>query len=271
MSDEACVAFLQWALPRIELDWSGFRKVRRQVCRRVVRRARALGLYELDEYRAHLEAHVDEWKTLASLCTVSISRFYRDRSVFDALAERVLPALAQAACERGASAVSAWSAGCASGEEPYTLALLWHLRLQPRFPDLELEVLGTDIDTVLIERARAACYPPGSLALLPEDLRTAFEARDRLRCLGDPIRRYVEFARQDLCTEMPRRRFDLVLCRNLAFTYFAPARAARTLTHLALRLKPGAALVVGLHERLPATPTRLEPWPECRAIYCSSA
>lgn len=271
MSDPDCVTFLQWALPRLELHWPGFRRVHRQVCRRVARRARALGLYEMAEYRAYLEAHKGEWRTLATLCTVSISRFWRDRAVFDCLAEHVLPELARSAIERGADALEAWSAGCASGEEPYSLALLWHVRVGPRFPGLALRVLGSDIDPVLIGRARVGCYPPSSLKAVPEDLRSAFEARDRSRCLAEAVRRYVAFVQQDLCAETPPRRFDLVLCRNLAFTYFAPELAARTLADLATRLRPGAALVIGLHEKLPAEAQSITPWPGCRAVYRSSA
>jgi chemotaxis protein methyltransferase CheR len=267
MSDAECIAFLQWALPRLRLSWPGFRKVHKQVCKRIVRRARALGLYQFAEYRAYLESHGMEWDTLATLCTVSISRFYRDRSVFDALAQHVLPTLA---VDSGAGRVDAWSAGCASGEEAYSVLLLWRIRLQSHFPGLVLRVLGTDIDPALIDRARTGCYPPGSLAALPEDLRSAFEARAKSRCLQPSFRKGVEFARQDLRTELPQRLFDVILCRNLAFTYFAPALAREALTRLESRLRPGGVLVIGLHEHLPEDARDLAPWPGCRAIYRNS-
>src|SRR5215218_3377296 len=78
---EECVAFLQWALPRLGLRWAGYRKVRRQVCRRVARRIAALGLPDHAAYRAHLEAHAEEWDVLRALTPVTISRFGRDRGL----------------------------------------------------------------------------------------------------------------------------------------------------------------------------------------------
>src|SRR5919106_6038837 len=96
-----CVAFLQWALPRMGRRWAGYRKVRRQVCRRVRRRAQELGLDGFDAYREHLERHPEEWEALDGLTNVTISRFNRDRGVFEFLARAVGPG------------ARVWSAGCA--------------------------------------------------------------------------------------------------------------------------------------------------------------
>jgi chemotaxis protein methyltransferase CheR len=268
VTDAGCVAFLQWALPQLGLRWSGYRKVRARVCKRVARRMRQLGLPDVAAYRARLEGDPAEWQALAALCPIPISRFYRDREVFDCLGAEVLPALARAALARGAPQLECWSAGCASGEEPYTLALQWHLQLAARFPRLAIRVLGTDIDARLIERARAACYGVSSIDSLPQDWRKqAFQCRGRLNCLRDPFRRGVEFARQDLLAELPKREFDLVLCRNVAFTYFDEAGARRALDRLASRVRPGGALVIGLHEQLPPHAEAFAPWPGCRALY----
>jgi chemotaxis protein methyltransferase CheR len=268
VKDADCIALLQWALPRLGLRWAGYRKVRGRLCKRVSRRMRQLGVPDAAAYRARLEADPDEWRALAALCPIPISRFYRDREVFDGLGTEVLPALAHAAMARGAPRLECWSAGCASGEEPYTLALLWQERLAAQFPRLALRVLGTDIDARLIERARAACYGAGSLAALPPDWRArAFERRGRLHCLREPFRSDVELAQQDLLAALPEREFDLVLCRNLAFTYFDEAGARLALERLASRLRPGGALVIGMHEHLPAPAEGFAPWPGCRALY----
>jgi hypothetical protein len=85
MTDANCVAFLQWALPRLGRRWAGYRKVRRQVCRRVSRRMGELGLGSFAEYRSHLEREPDEWPRLDALTNITISRFYRDRAVYDFL------------------------------------------------------------------------------------------------------------------------------------------------------------------------------------------
>lgn len=120
MRDLDCVAFLQWALPQLRLRWVGFRKVRAQVCKRIDRRCRELGLPDGVAYRDYLVTHPTEWPIMASLCRISISRFYRDRAVFDQLAQVVLPVLAS-----GETELRCWSLGYASGEEAYTLNLIW--------------------------------------------------------------------------------------------------------------------------------------------------
>jgi chemotaxis protein methyltransferase CheR len=263
MRDDECVAFLQWSLPALGLQWQGFRRVRRQVCKRIARRAKALGLDDGAAYRRYLETQAREWDELKALCTVSISRFYRDRAVFDCLAARVVPALARAALERQAARLECWSAGCASGEEPYTVAILCRSILEMQF-----RVLGTDIDAALLSRAQAGCYGASSLKELPAAWRSrAFERRAKLFCLRAKYRRGVELERRDLLGEPPQREFDLVLCRNLAFTYFAPDLARAALERIAGRLRPGGALVIGLHERLPPDADRLAPWQDCRAIW----
>ena len=134
MNDTHCIAFLQWALPRLGMRWAGFRKVRRQVCNRARRRARELGLSDLTAYRAYLETHPEEWAVLDQLTPITISRFYRDRGVFEHLAREVLPTLAARAINRGSDSLEIWSAGCASGEEPYTLAILWEAELTQQVP-----------------------------------------------------------------------------------------------------------------------------------------
>ena len=124
MKDDECVRFLQWALPTLGKRWPGFRKVRRQVCRRIAYRLGELGLDNLAEYRRYLQANPAEWDNLDQLCRVTISRFYRDRWVFDRLGGTVLPELAQAALGRGEKTLRCWSAGCGSVEEPCTLAVI---------------------------------------------------------------------------------------------------------------------------------------------------
>jgi chemotaxis protein methyltransferase CheR len=268
VKDADCTALLQWALPRLGLRWPGFRKPRRQVCRRIAGRITELGLADASEYRARLERDRAEWQALAALCTVSISRFYRDREIFDCLGARVLPALAAEALERGRERLECWSAGCASGEEPYTLAIQWRLAVAPRFPALGLGVLGTDVDAALLERARAGCYRASSLQDLPQGWREqAFEQRGRLYWLREAFRDGARFERQDLVTELPRREFDLVLCRNLAFTYFDAQLSRLALERISSRLRYGGALAVGIHEALPQPAPGFEAWPGCRAIY----
>ncbi len=138
MKDPEGVQFLQWCLPRLHLRWSGFRKVRRQVYKRIDRRLKELGTPDAEGYRAYLETHPEEWPTLERLCWISISRFYRDRGVYQLLEHAVLPELARKAAADSQTCLTCWSIGCAGGEEPYTLAMLWNLTVSRTFPTVKL-------------------------------------------------------------------------------------------------------------------------------------
>ncbi|MBD3220355.1 chemotaxis protein CheR [bacterium] len=262
---DAGVAFLQWALPRLGLRWPGFRKVRGQVLKRVGRRMRDLGLASLDDYRRRLASDPAEWSVLSDLCRVTISRFRRDRGVWDALGEVVLPGLARRATAAGARTLRCWSAGCASGEEPHTLAILWRLELADRYPGLRLDVLATDIDEAVLARAGRAVYPRSALKEVPDRwLEVAFapdgagtrgdRSADDVFTLRPEFRAPIRFVRHDLAADPPPGDpggFQLILCRNLAFTYLDLENQRRVLGMLRERLAEGGVLVVGAHEELP--------------------
>ena len=259
MGDADCVAFLQEALPRLGLRWQGFRKVHGQVCKRLRRRMKELGIEEFAAYRKRLDPHSEEWTALDRLTHITISRFFRDRSVFEALEGRVLPDIA-ARTRSEKRLARFWSAGCASGEEPYTLKILWDLAVAPAFPGVECAVVATDVDETVLKRARKACYARGSLRELPEALlRQGFEQSGSLFCVRHHHREGVNFVLQDLRSEAPDGRFDLILCRNVAFTYFEPPLQVEALDRiLGLLAKPGY-LVIGAQERLPHETSDLSP------------
>lgn len=261
MTDDACVRFLQECLPRIGLQWRGYRKVRGMVCKRVRRRMRELSLAGYDEYRAHLDATPSEWNKLAEFCRIPISRFYRDKEVFSVLGREVLPSLAEEARKRESASVSVWSVGCASGEEPYSVAILWTLDVAMDFPDVALRVLATDVEPHMIARAKRGCYKRGSLKDVPSSwVGRAFSLEQNECCVRDPLREVVTFETADFKRNPPNERFDLILCRNVAFTYFAPAEQQEALQILTRHLRREGLLVLGAHERLPS------PAKEFRAI-----
>ena len=253
MQDQDCVRFLQATLPRLGLKWPGYRKVRRTVCKRIGRRLRELGLSDLAAYGRLLDQSLDERARLDAFCRIPISRFYRDRAVFDTLGQTVLPDLAERTAIRGARELKCWSAGCASGEEVYTLRLLWDFNLQSSYPKLRLMLLGTDADEVMLRRCAAACYPAGSLKDAPPDwLARAFTDNNGTLCLRPEYRADIRFRCADIRETQPAGPFHLVLCRNLAFTYFADDLQRRILTAIESCLLPGGYLVLGGHEQLPA-------------------
>jgi chemotaxis protein methyltransferase CheR len=268
MSDADCVRFLRDALPRLGLSWPGFRKVRGQVCKRIRRRMAALGVAGFDGYRRRLADRGEEWAVLDSLCRISVSRFWRDAPVFDHLRAGLLPRLAAEAASRTPPRVRAWSAGAASGEECYSLALAWRLGPAARAGRALPEIVATDADHGLIARALGACYPRGSLKELPAELRrAAFVRENQDYCLRARFRVGIRFALQDIRAALPPGPFDLVLCRNLAFTYFDPASQARVLAAIAARLRPGGRLVIGRGEQLPEAQTLFAADPGGLPIY----
>ncbi len=268
MNDLQCVAFLRWALPQLGMRWAGYRRVRRQVCNRARRRAAVLGLRDLNAYRTYLVAHPQEWALLDTLTPITISRFYRDRGTFEFLARDVLPMLAARTLDRGANQLEVWSAGCASGEEPYTLAILWSHELAHRYPSVPLRIFATDVDPTMLARARRACFTAGSLRELPEPWRAAaFTPQDDGYCLLESYRHAVRLASHDIRTGPPNGPFDLVMCRNLAFTYFDTNTQCEIGGWLPHCLQPGGALVLGAHEQLPGGLRGFEPWNADRRVY----
>jgi len=268
MKDDNCIPFLQDVLPHLQLRWCGFRKVRRQVCKRVQRRITLLGLSNVRAYRAWLDTHPDEWRVLETFCQITISRFYRDKRVFQCLETDVIPDIVQRIHRDGEQALTVWSVGCGSGEEPYTLALLWAFSLAPMFPDIKLNILASDASADVIHRMREACYSGTSLKDLPDRWREAAFSRNENRfCLREPYRKNIEIRHQDIRRGVPNGPVHLLLCRNLVFTYFDEKLQCDTGQHLSSSIREGGSLVIGTHEQLPGCMVGFEPWDGCRGIY----
>ena len=269
MTDPELVAFLSLVAPRLGLRAAGFRRVRGTVRKRLSRRLAELGL-DLAAYTVHLETHPDEWQWLDRSCRITISRFGRDAAVFERLATHVLPERAAAASAAGRTRLRVWSAGCASGEEAYAIAIAYRAWIASTYPRLELDVLGTDLEPAVLARARRGGYPPGNLRELPSALRAlAFEPRAGELFVRSEYRQGVAFARADLRAAAPPGPFDVVLCRNAAFTYFAEPVQRRVATELSGVLRPGGVLVLGAGEALPSGHAELSVEAPC--FYTRSA
>jgi len=228
---------------------------------------RELALPDLRAYRAHLERNTPEWGVLDTLCWIPISRFYRDKAVFAWLEHAVLPALATRAMARGETELRCWSAGCAAGEEPYTLAMIWRLRVASAFPALRLRVVATDVDPAMIARARAGCYPAHSVKNVPADIvAEAFRRAPAGYSVREEFRGGIEFLVQDIRLAMPGERFHLILCRNVVLTYFDETLQRAILRQMMQRLLPCGAVIFGLSEALPEG-VRLEPWSPRLRVY----
>jgi chemotaxis protein methyltransferase CheR len=268
MKDTECIQFLQWALPQLKMHWPGFRKVRGQVCKRIGRRMRELSIQDAAAYRIFLDQHSEEWDVLDNLCRVTISRFYRDKGVFDDLKNKVIPELVRALTRNGEKTLRCWCAGASSGEEPYTVALIWNLEKKETHPEIEIQITATEIDQTMLSRAESACYPSSSIKELAiEWQRKAFIKDGDLFCLVPEYRKLVSFVRQDIRKENPPGLFSIIFCRNLVFTYLNRDQQGIILNRIKNSLKPGGVLVIGAHESLPEPINGFIPWDPGKKIF----
>lgn len=216
--------------------------------RRLGIRLRALGFTRLARYAAYLDAEPAEMDLLVSGLTVNVSEFFRNPEVFRILDSEVIPGLVRH-CRRQRRPLGFWSAGCAGGEEAYSVAIL--LR-RAGLRNAETSLLGTDIDGSVVTRARAGVFETHHMRELDEATRTEFFQsegsetdfrirRDRL----PPVR----FQVRDVMRQPFQRDLDLVLCRNLLI-YIEPGLQERLLATLTQVLRPGGVLVLGRVERL---------------------
>jgi len=272
MKSLECTEFLQRYLPRLRFRWAGLRKVHKQVCKRLHRRITELGFSDFSSYEVYLDDHPEEWQILDSMFQITISRFYRDRGVFDILCSRVLPSLARRILLRGGNEVRCWTAGCCSGEETYTLQILWKLSVLPAIrKDLPLRIIATEINRDMLKRAREGCYLESSLKDLPKELtQQAFVRSGRFYAINQPFRENIEFIEQDVRLQLPGGCFHVILCRNLIFTYYEEALQLEILGRILEKLYHGGIFVVGIHESLPKGVTGIIQDEDNRGIYRKS-
>jgi len=182
-----------------------------------------------------------ELRELVETVRVGESSLFRHRSQIAALAEVVAPALRA----RGRRTVRVWSAGCASGEEPYTLALV----LSRALPGHTISVIATDVSDDALEAAQRASYPSSELADVPEEYRDSFtEEGDRIRVRSE-ITQLVRFERANLLEAAPPRNCDVVWCRNVLI-YFSVEARRRAIERLMAATVPGGFMFVGYSESL---------------------
>ncbi len=256
--------FIKEAAPLLDLQWRRFQ--RGGIKRKIERRIAELGLSHLEEYLVRIKKDPEEKNHLSQILTVTVTRFFRDRKVFDILENSILPPMIE---PKGAADVKIWSIGCANGEEPYSLSLLWRERFERRFPRVRLSVLATDINKELLERAKEGRYKKSSLKEVPEEiLQRFFKIEDGLYLLDKSVRESVVFKKHDIIHEEPFSGMDTIFCRNLAFTYFSKECQMNVLKKMVASLKKDGYLVIGRDESLPLSyPTLFVPIFPTEKIY----
>ena len=201
------------------------------------------------EYGALLDRDPAEYDQLLDALTINVTKFYRNAETWDTLIKSYLPDLWQA--RKGALRV--WSAGCASGEEPYTLAVvLAETARLAGTPDAlgQCRVDATDVDRVSLERTRAAEFPEPAFSEMPAALVRRYFSQETPRRPIDPLRRMVRVQRHDLTREPPpSSAYDLIVCRNVLI-YFDRVTQERLFSAFVAALVPQGLLVLGKVETL---------------------
>jgi two-component system CheB/CheR fusion protein len=239
---------LQFLRDRHGSDFTGYK--RPSLTRRIRRRMEAVGANSYASYRMVLDDRSDELDALFNAILVNVTSFFRDSEAWGFLAEHVVPSILREA--QRSDQVRIWSAGCASGEEPFSLAMLFAEAMGLDDYCRRAKVYATDWDEDALAGARRAHYPEEAIASMPEALRGKYFTIDNGRAaLHGALRRSVIFGRHDLVEDSPISRIDLLVCRN-TMMYFDIATQAQILARFHFALKDRGYLFLGRAEMLVA-------------------
>lgn len=245
-------AFLLELRARTGLDFTQYKKP--TILRRLQRRMVATDCAELADYFTYVHSHPEEYRLLVQSVLINVTEFFRDPEIFRVLREQALPDLLAYARTHGGT-LRCWSAGCATGEEAYSLAMLVAEALGSDLEQFQVRIFATDVDPEAIAFARRGVYPVAAFADVPEALVTRYFTRDEDHYTAKKrLRSLLVFGQHDLAQRAPFPQMDLVLCRNVLI-YFTPDLQERALQLFAYALREGGLLVLGKAEA-PATLSR---------------
>ncbi|MGD8677236.1 MAG: CheR family methyltransferase [Desulfobacterales bacterium] len=238
-------------LDHFNLSRKGYRKVRKGVKKRLSHHMQKLGCVSVREYIAAVSRAPEIEQECRMHLTVPISRFFRDRRLWDSLEITELPYLISAC----GSVFRVWSCGCARGEEAYSFKILWD-RLRCAVPNLPLLALwATDINPAYIEMAKQGVYGISSLKELPRgDIDRYFDqVTGKKRYVVKPfLKEGIRFDHHDITKHPPpSTQFEVVFLRNNLLTYYRAPEKEKALETILRALAPGGMLITGSHEKLP--------------------
>ena len=227
-------------------DFAGYKPASLE--RRIQKRMQSVGVGDYAEYIDYLEVHPEEFAALFNTILINVTAFFRDPAAWEYLASDVIPEII--ARKGSNAAIRTWSAGCASGEEAYTLAILLAEALGADAYKDRVKVYATDIDEEALTRARQATYSEREVAGVPPELLAKyFEHNNGTYAFRKDLRRNVIFGRHDLIQDAPISRIDLLVCRN-TLMYLNAETQSRILTRFHFALNDGGVLFLGRAETL---------------------
>ena len=227
-------------------DFSGYKRA--SLTRRIRKRMQSIGVESYSDYLDYLEVHPDEFVELFNTILINVTTFFRDPQAWEYIASGIIPQII--ASKQATTAVRVWSAGCASGEETYTIAILLAEALGIEEYTARVKVFGTDLDVDALNYARQANYNSKELQSVPPELVDKyFEQVNGRYLVQKQLRRSVIFGRHDLVQDAPISKIDLLICRN-AIMYFNTETQAKILARFHFALNNNGFLFLGKAEML---------------------
>ncbi|MFH0869541.1 MAG: protein-glutamate O-methyltransferase CheR [archaeon] len=194
--------------------------------RRIECRLRATCLNSYSEYAQKLTSSEKEREALCKDLTINVTSFFRDTNTYQAIKEEVMPFIVKTKEETGQNTINVWSAGAASGEEAYSLAILFKEVLGTRLARFKLSIIGTDIDREAIAEAKQGVYNEQQLRETdPAYIKRYFEKTGNSYRITDDIKKMVRFEQGDILGASKPRDIDLLLCRNTVIYFNAETKA----------------------------------------------
>jgi two-component system, chemotaxis family, CheB/CheR fusion protein len=244
--DPAFEALLEFLKRSRGFDFTGYKRTSLE--RRFQRRMHALGCQSYGDYLDYLEVHPAEFDALFDTLLINVTEFFRDPPAWDQLRADVLPELLAAKDDE--APIRVWSAGCASGQEAYTIAMVLAEMLGEEALRERVKIYATDVDEDALSTARHAVYTGKQVESVPAALRERyFERADQRLAFRKDLRRTVIFGHNNLVADAPISRLDLLVCRN-TLMYFNAETQGRILRHFHFALDEHGALMLGKSEMM---------------------
>ena len=256
-------ALLEYLKRSRGFDFTGYKRA--SLTRRVHKRMQAVGAKSYAEFAQLLEQSPAEFDHLCNTVLINVTAFFRDGVPWDALSSTILPRVLEN--KPSGEPIRVWSAGCASGEEAYTLAIILAEALGPEEFRSRVKIYATDVDEQALTFARHASYEAKQLEGVPPALvEKYFERQDGRYIFRKDLRRLVIFGRNDLVQDAPISRIDLLVCRN-TLMYFNAATQAKILARFHFALSDAGYLFLGRAETLLAHSESFAPVDLKRRIF----
>jgi len=247
-------------------SWDGYRRVRKGVKKRISRHIQQLRCRSVNEYLYILERNAEVRQHCEGLMTVSVSRFFRDRMLWKIIGDHIVPEIISKNVEK----VKFWDAGCACGEEVYSMKILWET-LRSQSDDMpDIEIWATDLHPVYLRRAREGIYSISSLKEIGQNVREIYflfkEDKKKFR-IRPYLQKGIIWKVHNMLHDFDEYNFDIIFLRNNLLTYYTEEIKQPGFQKVAKSLIQGGFLIIGSHEKILFKSTNFLPFHDQPYIF----